>query len=103
PPPAGGVGRFAVAAATLGLLAAVADRGSVLVALDDVQWLDEASAEAIAFAARRLAAEGVAVLGTLVEGAESPLLKARFPEVIVPGLDPAAARELLGDGDPERV
>jgi DNA-binding CsgD family transcriptional regulator len=101
--PAGDVDRFAVAAATLSLLAAVADHGAVLVALDDVQWLDDASAEALAFAARRLAAEGVAVLGTLVEGAESPLSKARFHELVVPGLDPAAARELLGDGVPERV
>jgi DNA-binding CsgD family transcriptional regulator len=101
--PAFEVDRFAVAAATLGLLAAVADRGSVLVALDDVQWLDHASADAIAFAARRLGAEGVVLLGTLVEGAESPLSKARFPELTVPGLDAAAARELLGDGKPERV
>jgi DNA-binding CsgD family transcriptional regulator len=38
----------------VGILAALADRGPVLVAIDDVQWLDPASEGALAFAARRL-------------------------------------------------
>src|SRR5512132_3287682 len=44
--------RFAVCAATLGLLAAVAEEGLVLVLIDDAQWLDAPSGEALAFAAR---------------------------------------------------
>lgn len=53
---------FAVAAATLSLLAAAAGRGPVLVIVDDLQWLDSASVEALAFAVRRLVHEPVAVL-----------------------------------------
>ena len=40
----------------------------MLVAIDDVQWLDEPSLEAFLFAGRRLGAEGVAMLGSLREG-----------------------------------
>src|SRR6187551_1362014 len=42
------------ATAVVGVLSALAARGALLVAVDDVQWLDPASAEALAFAARRL-------------------------------------------------
>ena len=43
-----------IATGFVGMLAALAERGSVLVAVDDVQWLDPASEGALAFAARRL-------------------------------------------------
>src|SRR4051812_15847477 len=48
--------RFAVYAGVLSLLAALADDGPVLVVIDDLQWIDVPSAEAVLFAARRLAA-----------------------------------------------
>ena len=51
--------RFTVAAATLSLLGALAGGGSLLVAIDDLQWADVASADALAFAARRLGREGI--------------------------------------------
>ena len=54
--------RFAVAAATLGLLAAAAEKAPLLVTVDDAHWLDRGSADAIAFAARRLGADRVALL-----------------------------------------
>ena len=54
--------RFAVAAGVLSLLAAAAERQPVLAIADDLQWLDEASREALLFAARRLDAEGVVLL-----------------------------------------
>jgi DNA-binding CsgD family transcriptional regulator len=41
-------------AALAGVFAALAERGALLVAIDDVQWLDAASEQALAFAARRL-------------------------------------------------
>ena len=53
--PAGGLDRFAVGAAMLSLLAGVAEDTGVAVLVDDLHWLDRPSAEAIVFAARRLA------------------------------------------------
>ena len=54
----------AVGAATLGVLRAAAKRAPLLVAIDDIQWLDAASAAAIRFALRRLGDEPVALLAT---------------------------------------
>jgi len=54
--------RFAVYTAVLNLLAATAEETPVLCLIDDAQWLDSASAEAVLFVARRLEAEGVAML-----------------------------------------
>jgi DNA-binding CsgD family transcriptional regulator len=91
--------RLAVAAATLTLLAAAADAQPLLVAVDDGQWLDVPSLEAIVFAARRLQAEAIAVVITARPAVDVPaevnrLLEA-LPEHMVPGLAPDAARELL--------
>jgi hypothetical protein len=49
----------AIALGLLNALRALAARGPVLVAVDDVQWVDSPSADALAFVARRV--EGVAV------------------------------------------
>ena len=57
--------RLAIGAATLGLLAAAAAELPVVCLLDDANWLDEASAEALVFAARRLGPERVAVVFAL--------------------------------------
>ena len=67
--PGGSVGRFSLGAATLSLLAAAAEHAPLLVLLDDAHWLDPASSDALRFAARRLAAERVAlVFGAREEG-----------------------------------
>jgi predicted ATPase len=54
--------RFQVAAATLALLAQVSESAPLLVVIDDEQWLDAESAEAIIFAARRLRHDRVAFI-----------------------------------------
>ena len=54
--PPGAVDRFAVGVATLGLVAAAAEEGPVLIVVDDLQWVDSASRDALSFASRRLAA-----------------------------------------------
>ena len=54
--PPGAVDRFAVGVATLGLLRAAVEDGPVLIVVDDLQWVDSASAEALSFASRRFAA-----------------------------------------------
>lgn len=55
--------RFTIGLAVLTLLADLpGEHGPVLVLVDDAQWLDSATADALLFAARRLAAEGVVML-----------------------------------------
>ena len=60
----------AIGLAVLDLLSALAERGRVLVALDDLQWLDPASAGVIQIALRRLRDEPVGLLATLRTGPE---------------------------------
>ncbi|MEA2244863.1 MAG: hypothetical protein QOD24_4419, partial [Solirubrobacteraceae bacterium] len=54
--------RFLVGLATLSLLSDVAEERPLLCVIDDAQWLDRASAQALAFVARRLQAESVVML-----------------------------------------
>ena len=87
--------RLIIGAAALGLISAFADEAPLLITVDDAQWLDRASTEAIGFVARRLIADPVAVLISVREGEESPLLAAGLPELRLAGLHSDAAAELL--------
>ena len=88
PPP----DRFLVGLAVLGLLSEVAGERPLICVIDDAQWLDQASAQALGVAARRLAADPVG----LVFGARDPAADlARFPELKVDGLRDDDARTLL--------
>ncbi len=93
--PVGEGDRFAVCAATLGLLARAAEQAPLLVVMEDVQWLDAASAEALAFATRRLEADRVAVLMTARDALPPSIAGAGFDALDVTGLDRVAAAELL--------
>ncbi len=55
----------AIGLGVLDVLCALSERGPVVVALDDLQWLDPASAGVIQIALRRLSAERVGLLATL--------------------------------------
>jgi DNA-binding CsgD family transcriptional regulator len=84
--------RFLVGLAALSLLSEVAEQQPLLCVIDDAQWLDRASAQALAFAARRLLAEPVAlVVATREPGEEFRGL----PELLVGGLREGDAQELL--------
>ncbi|HEY0832251.1 MAG TPA: AAA family ATPase [Candidatus Dormibacteraeota bacterium] len=87
--------RLIIGAAVLGLISSYADEAPLLLIVDDAQWLDRASTEAIGFVARRLVADPVAVIIAVREGEESPLLAAGLPELRLGGLDRDAAAELL--------
>jgi DNA-binding CsgD family transcriptional regulator len=83
---------YLVGLAVLGLLTEAAEQQPVLCLVDDAQWLDRASAQALAFVARRLMAERIAlVFATREVGA--PL--ARLPELHVGPLGYRDARTLL--------
>jgi DNA-binding CsgD family transcriptional regulator len=85
--------RFLVGLAALSLLSEAAQRQPLLCVVDDAQWLDRASAQALAFVARRLLADPVAVVfATREPGGEYQGL----PELLVGGLAEGDARELLG-------
>ena len=87
--------RFAVAAATLSLLAAGAEQHGLLACLDDAHWIDQASASALVFAARRFQADGVAFVVAVREGETSAFLDAGFPDLTVGGVDLDTARTLV--------
>jgi predicted ATPase len=94
--------RFLVGLAVLGLLAEVAAEQPLLCLIDDAQWLDQTSAQVLAFVARRLDAESVTVLfGTRDQGAVPGA--ARLPELTLEGLGDADARALLASVIPGRL
>jgi len=86
---------YRVALAALELLAVVAAQTPLLVVADDAHWLDRASAEVLAFAARRIAAEPMAMLFSLREGADNPFEGSGIPDLVVGALDPGSSRALL--------
>jgi predicted ATPase len=87
--------RFAIGAAVLSLLAAGSERNSTLVVVDDGQWLDASSADALLFAARRMRREGVAVLVATRPGGAFDSERTGLPRLTIGGLDPRSARTLL--------
>jgi DNA-binding CsgD family transcriptional regulator len=86
--------RFLISLATLSLLSEAADEAPVLCLVDGAEWLDRSSAQVLAFVARRLQAESVALVFAVREPLESDEL-ARFPELWLRGLSAAHARDLL--------
>ncbi|MFF2634376.1 AAA family ATPase [Microbacterium sp. NPDC058021] len=97
--------RFLVGLATLNLLAEAAEERPLLCLVDDAQWLDDASAQVLAFVARRLSAERIALLFALRDGAREDAAAAStaladLPEVRLEGLCEADARELLASALP---
>ena len=84
--------RFLVALAVLSLLSEAAGERPLVCVIDDAQWLDQASVQALGFVARRLGADPVGlVFGARTPGAEL----AGLPELAVKGLAEGDARALL--------
>jgi DNA-binding CsgD family transcriptional regulator len=87
--------RLVIGAATLGVLASAAEEQPLCVLVDDAHLLDQASAEAVVFAARRLLADPVAIIVCVRTSEESPLAAAGLPTVMLTGLDLGASEALL--------
>ncbi|MGI5489825.1 AAA family ATPase [Microtetraspora malaysiensis] len=91
--------RFLVGLSTLSLLSELAGDDGLLCLVDDAQWFDQASIDALVFAARRLEAEGV----VMIFAARAGFHAAGLPELQLGGLDDAAAAALLPAGLPPHV
>ncbi|GAA1899295.1 helix-turn-helix transcriptional regulator [Asanoa iriomotensis] len=91
--------RLLVGLAVLTLLSETAGGGPLVCLVDDVQWLDHASVQALAFVARRLGADPIALVFAQLEPSDDHELLG-LPELAVAGLDDADARALLASAAP---
>jgi DNA-binding CsgD family transcriptional regulator len=92
---------FAIGAATLSLVAAAAEDRPLLLLVDDAHWLDPGSADALAFAVRRLRADAVVALFATRPGEGRPFSGRELPELELEELDVSSAATLLGDARAE--
>jgi DNA-binding CsgD family transcriptional regulator len=84
--------RFFVGLAVLSLLSGEAEQEPLLCVVDDAQWLDRASSQALAFVARRLVAESVGIVFSMRKLEDDFV---GLPELVVEGLDDEDSRALL--------
>ena len=87
--------RFLVGLASLTLLSAAATGRPLLCVIDDAQWLDQESAEVLAFVARRLYADAVGMLFAVRDPSGRRISFDGLPSLRVSGLQPDDARQLL--------
>ena len=88
--------RFVVGLATLNLLSEAAEQAPLLCLVDDAQWLDQASGQILAFVARRVEAEKLALLFAVRDSTEHDGgLFAGLRSIRLEGLDETDARALL--------
>ncbi|OIJ65410.1 AAA family ATPase [Streptomyces mangrovisoli] len=91
---------FLVGLAVLNLLADAAAAAPVVVLVDDVQWLDDATACVLAFVARRIAGEPVLIVGAARDGYRSRLHSDEVTSVPLGPLTDGQAAQLLADHAP---
>ncbi|WP_448624748.1 AAA family ATPase [Geodermatophilus sp. URMC 64] len=87
--------RFLAFLGTLSLLADAAEESPTLALVDDAHWLDDASASALLFAARRLQAERVALLFAARDGDAHDFQAGELPAVVLREVTGEAAGALL--------
>jgi DNA-binding CsgD family transcriptional regulator len=92
--------RFLIGVGVLSLLAEVAEEQPLVCLVDDAQWLDQPSADALTFAARRLEAEGVVLLFAARDDDVHAFTAPGFQELRLGGLDADAAGALLTERFP---
>ncbi len=89
--------RHLVFLATLNLLSVVSEERPVLAVVDDAHWLDDASAAALQFAARRLEGEAVAIVFAVREDETGQFDPRDLALLTVGGVDETAAEALIAD------
>ncbi|MEY9965706.1 DNA-binding CsgD family transcriptional regulator [Streptacidiphilus sp. MAP12-16] len=93
--------QLALTNALLALLSGAADQAALLVVVDDLQWLDRASATLFGILARRLGGTGIGLLGVVRTGEGSVFEDAGLAEIAIGPLDDDAAAVLLTEAFPE--
>jgi DNA-binding CsgD family transcriptional regulator len=88
---------FMIALGALALITAAATQRPTVLIVDDLQWLDEPTRNALAFITRRLDDHPVLLVGAARKGQSRPLPAADLPEMDLPTLDDASARQLLSE------
>ena len=86
--------RFLTGLAVLGLLSDATEAAPVVWLVDDAQWLDAASSQTLAFVARRLGAESVAMVFTMLDPVDEDNFSG-IDELVLGGLSERDARALL--------
>ena len=87
--------RFLISLAVLSILAETAEAAPLLCLVDDAQWLDGPSADALTFTARRVHAEGIIVLFAARDDPAKPFVAQGLPELRLSGLDRGSASTVL--------
>ncbi|MGH1564279.1 AAA family ATPase [Mumia sp. DW29H23] len=95
--------RFLVGLGLLGLLAAAGAERPLVCAVDDAHWLDAESLEVLAFVARRLQAESLAIVLAARDDEATTARTAGVPTLHLGGLDRDAALTLLTSTVQERL
>jgi DNA-binding CsgD family transcriptional regulator len=91
--------RFTIGAASLSLLAAAAESNPLLVLVDDAQWLDCATKDALLFSTRRLVADSAAILFAVREGEGRGFDPPGIERLELGGLGSDEAVRLLAGGE----
>ncbi|WP_410657118.1 ATP-binding protein [Amycolatopsis sp. lyj-112] len=94
---------YLVGLAALTVLAEEAAAKPLLIVVEDAHWLDRASADALAFVARRIEAEPIVLIATIRDGEPSPLQDAGLPSMDVERLPDEVSAELLDAVAPGRT
>ncbi|MCX4776057.1 hypothetical protein OG435_04505 [Streptomyces sp. NBC_01264] len=93
--------QLALTNALIAVLSEAADQDAVLVMVDDLQWLDRASATLFGILARRLGGSRIGLLGVVRTGEGSMFEEAGLAEITVGPLDDEDAKTLLTEAFPE--
>ncbi|MER6808914.1 AAA family ATPase [Spirillospora sp. NPDC000708] len=86
---------FMIALATLNMLTDVASRQPLLIAVDDVQWLDQPTQDVLGFIARRIGSDPCVLIGVVRAGHDSVFAATDLPQLNLDRLAEQDARTLL--------